>query len=290
MNQPSPAQSFTLHVPDTLSTPVILSIPHAGRHYPPAMAPLLRLPMTRLAALEDRHVDSLASRAIAAGVPTLIATAPRAWIDLNRHEDEVDPAMVTPPPASGRTQSAKVRGGLGLVPRRLAGSGDIWRGRLPAAALAERIAQVHRPYHAALAALIASARARFGVAVLLDLHSMPPIPDKGWGIAPRIVLGDRFGRSASSRFVMRLAAEAQASGLPVTENVPYSGGYILERHASPARNIHAIQLEIDRSLYLENDLRTLKPSAQAAMARMVAAMAAALADEALAGPQPLAAE
>lgn len=291
MDQPVTPDGFVRHVPPAVSTPVILSVPHGGRAYPPEMAMLLRLPVARLAALEDRHVDALAGPAIAAGVPTLIATMPRAWIDLNRREDDVDPAMVVPPPpATGRAQSAKVRGGLGLVPRRLSGAGDIWRGALPAAALAQRIAQVHRPYHAALAALIDRTRAQFGVAILLDLHSMPPISGAAWGVAPRIVLGDRFGRSASSRFVMRLAAEAQADGLTVAENNPYSGGHILERHADPARNVHAVQLEVDRSLYLQDDLRTLDRAGQARMGRLVRVMAAALADEALAGPHALAAE
>jgi len=289
MKPDDPRRGFARLGPATPASPVILSVPHAGRDYPDSMATMLRLPVERLAPLEDRHVDLLVGDAVRAGVAALVARLPRAWIDLNRRENELDATMVVPrPPLSALTQSAKVRGGLGLVPRRIAGAGEIWRGAIAADEIARRIAEDYRPYHEALGRLLAEARARFGVAVLLDLHSMPPIPGESGG--PRIVIGDRFGQTAGSRFLSRLAAEAEAAGLASAENSPYAGGHILERHGAPDRGVHAIQLEIDRSLYLEADLLTPRADGVAAMARFVAQAAAALADEALAGPQSLAAE
>ena len=127
--------------------------------------------------LEDRLVDRLVWRATAAGATAFIARAPRAEIDLNRDEREIDPALVAPPlPSGGLVQSARTRGGLGLIPSRITGSGPIWRERIPRDELSRRIERIHRPYHAALEAALAAARARFGEAVLLDCHSMPPRP------------------------------------------------------------------------------------------------------------------
>ncbi len=267
--------------------PVILSVPHAGRCYPADTARLARVPADRLVALEDRHVDLLAAHAPAAGAATLVARTPRAWIDLNRSEQDVDPTMIDPPIAFGRAPSAKVRGGLGLVPRRLAGIGDLWRAPLARGQLDARINAVHRPYHAALAAAIAASRDRFGVAVLLDLHSMPPL---GGERPPELVLGDRFGLSAGTRFTARLRGEAEAAGLRVALNTPYQGGHILERHGAPGRGIHAVQIEVDRALYLARDLRAPDPSGVARLARFIARCVGALAEEALGGTLPVAAE
>lgn len=289
MNPDDPCGGFARLGPASLASPVILSVPHAGRDYPEWMAAMLRLPVERLVALEDRHVDLLVAEATGVGVAALVARRPRAWIDLNRRETELDPAMVTPrPPLSALTQSPKVRGGLGLVPRRIASGGEIWWGAIAADDIARRIEDDYRPYHQALGQLLDEARRRFGVAVLLDLHSMPPIQPTG--AQPQIVIGDRFGKTAASRFMSRLAAESSAAGFRSSENSPYAGGHILERHGNPDRGIHAIQLEVDRSLYLEADLLTPSGHGVATMARFVAQAAVALADEALAGGQLLAAE
>ncbi|WP_414903118.1 N-formylglutamate amidohydrolase [Sphingomonas flavalba] len=278
---------FDFLAPSGPAVPVILSVPHAGRCYPADTARLARVPADRLIALEDRHVDLLAAHAPAAGAATLVARTPRAWIDLNRSEQDVDPAMIDPPIAFGRAPSAKVRGGLGLVPRRLAGVGDLWRAPLARASLDARIQGVHRPYHAALATAIADAHTRFGIAVLLDLHSMPPL---GGAQPPTLVLGDRFGLTAGSRFTARLRGEAEAAGLRVALNAPYQGGHILERHGAPGRGIHAIQVEVDRALYLGKSLRTPDSAGVARLARFIATCVSALAEEALGGTMPIAAE
>jgi len=271
--------------------PVVLSVPHAGRDYCVGLREALRVPLDRIVALEDRYVDHLAFGIGETGAAGIVAKTPRAWIDLNRQENEVDPQMVVPSPVSAHiTQSLKVRGGLGLIPRRLAGVGDLWRDRVTADDLAARIDEIHRPYHAALARMLAETRARFGVAVLVDLHSMPPVTGAAWPRPPRIVIGDRFGRSASSRFTTRLMNEVEGFNLTAAENSPYAGGYILDRHGVPEKGIHALQVEIDRSLYLKPDLRTLDEDAAVGMGDFVRRMILALADEAFVAPHALAAE
>lgn len=266
--------------------PVILSVPHAGRDYPPALDEALRVPAAALHLLEDRFVDMVA-RAARDRQPTLIQTVPRAWIDLNRSEQERDPKVDAG--ADWTTQpraSAKLRSGLGLVPRRTGAAGDLWRRRFSGAEVEARIVADHRPYHAALAGLLEGARERFGVTVLLDLHSMPPL---GAGEGARVVLGDRFGKAAGARFVARAEEEVRRCGVAVAINTPYAGAYILERHGAPARGIHAIQLELDRSLYLDAALDQPGPGF-GETAALVARVLSALADEALSAACQMAAE
>lgn len=267
-------------------SPVILSVPHAGRAYPAAMAAMLRVPLAALTPLEDRHVDAVALAARRQET-ALIQHAPRAWIDLNRDERERDPLLdAGADPRAQPMPGPKLRSGLGLVPRRVLGQ-DIWARRLRGEEVAARIAQAHRPYHAALASALAAAHARFGVAVLLDIHSMPPLGPVDE--VARLVFGDRFGATAPARFVARLEGVAAAAGLRHALNTPYAGGHILARHAAPRRGIHAVQLELDRRLYLDEALAA--PGAGlAATARLVRAMIDALADEALGGTLAQAAE
>ena len=279
--------SFDRLGPATPGSPVVVSVPHGGRDYPGAMAEMLRVPLAMLRPLEDRHVDSLA-RAALAGETAVIQRTPRAWIDLNRAEHERDPLVdAGADPRRDGAASARMRSGLGLVPRRAAGNGDIWRRRLSAEAVMARIHGHHRPYHAALALALAAARARFGVAILVDLHSMPPLGRAGE--APQIVFGDRFGRSAAARFVARLEAEAEAAGIVHALNTPYAGGHILDQHSAPACGIHAVQIEIDRALYLDPALVAPGPGL-APTAALVRRMLDALADEAMAGATAIAAE
>ncbi|MGR6329244.1 N-formylglutamate amidohydrolase [Sphingomonas sp. XXL09] len=276
--------SFDLLGTEPPASPVVLSVPHAGRAYPPALVAALRVPATALALLEDRHIDQVA--AAARGVETmLVQRRPRAWIDLNRSEEERDAKVDEGVRPQGQPAlSAKLRSGLGLIPRRAGAAGDLWRRRFTAAEVAARIAADHRPYHAMLAGRLAAARSHFGVAVLLDIHSMPSL-----GNATRIVIGDRFGKSAAPRFVARLEAEAMRVGLGVALNTPYAGGHILARHADPARGVHAIQIEFDRALYLDAALDELG-SGFAQTVALLRRMIAAVEDEASGGTLPLAAE
>lgn len=259
------------------ASPVILSVPHAGRDYPLALRAALRVPPAALVVLEDRYVDVVAHAA--RGHETmLVQHRARAWIDLNRHEQERDPAIDEGAASNALPQaSAKLRGGLGLVPRRVNGAGELWRRRFEAGEIDARIVADYRPYHAALAEALAAGRDRFGCAVLLDVHSMPSLP----GAGPQIVLGDRFGRSAASRFVARLEAEARAHGLTVALNTPYAGSHILDRHGGGG--VHAVQIELDRKLYLDA-AGDAPGDGLAATARVLRAMIDSATDEAMVRP------
>lgn len=275
--------------PEYPASPVVLSVPHAGRTYRPELLQAARLPRAVLETLEDRLVDRLVWRAVEAGATAFIARAPRAEIDLNRDEREIDPALIDPPLPSGSTlSSSRTRGGLGLIPSRIAGVGAVWKEGISRAELARRIATIHRPYHAALAAALAEASERFGAAVLLDCHSMPPRAAGGDPQAAA-VFGDRHGTSASPELVDAAVAAARALGWRTARNAPYAGGYLAGRHGRPQRGVHAIQLEICRSAYLDAELRAPGPGFAAAC-RLIAAVAQALEVRLSGFDQPLAAE
>ena len=290
----APAQStiaYDLYRPDRLIAPVVISVPHAGRDYDDTLLASARVEPRVLERLEDRWADLLAHPLVGQNHAVIIARAPRALIDLNRHEREIDPAMVAGLPREVPLQaSAKLRGGLGLIPRRLPGAYELWRRPIAWAEVQRRIALIHRPYHAALAALMREARETHGHAILIDLHSMPPLPPPAAGQnAPAIVLGDRFGRAASAR-LMTLAADVLAGrGIAVAQNHPYAGGHMIERHGLPAQDLYALQVEVDRTLYLDAALDGPGPGL-AALQGTLAALVTALASEAPRAAYPLAAE
>lgn len=231
-------------------SPVVIAVPHAGRFYPPDMMDLARLPQSALESIEDRYADLLITEAVAAGAAAIVARTARAYVDLNRDEREIDPQLLEVPPGPGDIiLSPKVTGGLGVIPSRIAMGGAIWKRPLSVAEVETRMAAVHRPYHAAIAAALDEAQKVHGFAILIDCHSMPTLP--GRGIAPKLVVGDRYGRSASSGLAEVAAAAARHAGLVAARNHPYAGGHTLDRHARPRSGRHAIQIEIDRSLYLD---------------------------------------
>lgn len=247
---------FSLSNIDNLKMPVLISIPHAGRLYPEALFENLRLPRSALLRLEDRYADLLGRTAISSCVPMISANIARAWIDLNRDELDLDVEMVKGASSKeSRAPGVKQRGGLGLIPRRLIGMGDLWRERLTMADVQKRIDAYHRPYHTQISKILAQMHQRFGVAILLDLHSMPPVPKPPYDSAPDFVIGDQFGSSASSRYSEYLVEQIKGQGFAASLNNPYAGDYILRAHGKPRGNIHAIQLEVDRTLYLDADLR-----------------------------------
>lgn len=256
-------------------SPIVLSVPHAGRDYPD-MDRLLRHPVESLRALEDRYADRLSAQAIAGGISAIVARTPRLWIDLNRAESDLDPAMVVGQHGGGSPQTARMRGGLGLIPRRLGDVGDIWRVGLTQEDVRQRIEQHHRPYHATLSAMLAQAHARFGVALLVDLHSMPPLAGSD---QPGIVLGDRFGATCAPYISATAGSMFSEAGFMVGANAPYAGGHIVTRHADRSKNIHALQVEVDRSLYLDESFDRTSgglPRLQATLARLVESLAAVL--------------
>ena len=262
------APAFTLSTPPRMRLPVLIAVPHAGRAYPPAVAARLRDPTQAQLRLEDRHVDRIGVEiARQTGAGLLVANAPRALLDLNRAEDDIDWDMIEggrpadrPASENAPGRNARARSGLGLVPRRLPGSGEIWRGRLSPDELADRIEGIHRAYHAALAQELARIRAQWGAALLIDLHSMPPLRvGEDEGQAPVIVLGDRFGAACHNALIARALSQLEASGVAAAHNRPYSGGYVLDRHGAPHSGVHAVQIEVCRATYL--DRRLAEPGA-----------------------------
>lgn len=256
--------AFVVHARRASPIPVLIAVPHAGRTYPPALVAAMRDPQRAALRLEDRLVDAL-GEAVAAqtGAALIVAHAPRAMLDLNRAADDIDWEMITGRPGlrlGSQTPGLRARSGLGLVPRRVPGLGEVWRVRLDHAELEARIAGIHVPYHARVAAELAELRSRWGAALLLDLHSMPPLGDRfGTNAAAEYVLGDRFGATSDGGLVATAFACLAEAGTRAAHNRPYAGGYALERHAAPRRGIHALQLEVDRRSYLDENLREPGP-------------------------------
>lgn len=243
---------FSILGPVMPQSPLLFAVPHAGRDYPAAVIEQARVPVERLRALEDRHADRIVEFAVREGATAIVAHLARAAIDLNRDPREIDPAMIEGKIGTERLlASGKVRAGLGLFPRRLPSCGELWSGRMALEEIERRIAFAHEPYHRAIAARIEATRAVFGVAVLIDCHSMPPLPVRQPGGPVRIVVGDRFGAGASAAVVDVAMAVIEGAGLRVARNHPYAGGYTIDRHGKPRRNVHAFQIEFDRSLYLD---------------------------------------
>ncbi len=238
----------TIHPPRG-SLPVLLSVPHAGREYGDAILANAAQGRRSLETLEDPLVDRLCWRAIGAGFGAIIQNVPRAVIDCNRGEDELDPAAienVSPAPVGPRA-----RYGLGLVPSRTHRHGTLWRRRIDRAELKRRIDEVYRPYHRYLSDELDALAGRFGEAALIDCHSMPSRAGHA-----EMVIGDRHGSTAAGWLTSEAARIAREAGFKVALNDPYAGGAIIACHGQPPAGIHAIQLEIDRGTYLAADGRT----------------------------------
>lgn len=258
-----PAYSLKLRDPSPI--PVVIAVPHAGRAYPSSLLERMRHPDFAAPRLEDRYADLLGEAVCReTGAALLVAQAPRAMLDLNRSCDDVDWEMLGGVPADAPmmpgTFSRRARSGLGLVPRRLPGLGELWKRRLDHAELQDRIATIHEPYHAALGSTLDLLRDRWGAALLIDLHSMPPLAARSAGEpAPEFVIGDRFGSSCDGGIIGSAFAVLAQSARRASHNRPYAGGYVLERHAKRHEGVHCLQLEIDRTCYL--DQRQAEPGA-----------------------------
>ncbi|GGC14093.1 N-formylglutamate amidohydrolase [Novosphingobium endophyticum] len=277
--------AFTVSLTEPSAIPVLIAVPHAGRTYPQALLRGLRHPESVALRLEDRYVDRLAVQVAAAtGAGLLVAHAPRAMIDLNRAPDDVDWEMfdrASRPGHAGTSPSRRVLSGLGLVPRRLPGLGELWRGGHRGQDLAARIEGVHVPYHDALGRSLEALRDRWGAALLLDLHSMPPLPSRFGAASAQFVVGDRFGVTCHGGVIAAAFAHFAECACAAAHNRPYAGGYALERHASPRAGIHAMQLEVDRSCYLDSDLVEPGPGMDATvevLVSLVRRMGAVVAD------------
>jgi N-formylglutamate amidohydrolase len=264
----------------TLQTiPVIFASPHSGRTYPDEFLAAARLDPLGLRRSEDSFVDELFSAAPEYGAPLLAATFPRAYCDANREPWELDPAMFADAlPPWVNTTSARVGAGLGTIARIVASGETIYRGKLSFAEAEQRIRTCWQPFHDTLAALIAATRARFGVCLLIDCHSMPSQGHgaRSGGKPATFVLGDAHGTACSPRTARLVEDLLSELGHPVRRNDPYAGGYITRHYGRPREGVHALQIEIARELYMnESRIERLPDFAavQAAMTRFIAGLA-----------------
>lgn len=266
---------YELRIPDDWASGVIFASPHSGRNYPDWFLAGTTLPREVLRSSEDAYIDRLIENAPIHGAARLLSHVPRCVVDLNRGTDEIDPLVVRGVPRHPLNQ--RTMAGLGVIPRVVTQGRAIHTRPIDRAEADRRINAYWRPYHAALSGLIATARARFGQAILIDMHSMPHdalahLP----GPRPDMVLGNRHGLSASARITDAIITALEGEDWRVRRNSPFSGAYIAATYGRPAQNIHVVQLEIDRSLYMDERRVTLLPhfpQFAERMARVVARLA-----------------
>ncbi len=244
---------FELRAPHEQTAPFVFCSPHSGRIYPTSFLAQSRLDALSLRKSEDGFVDELFAGVAEMGAPLLAARFPRAFIDANREPFELDPTLFTDAlPDYANAQTARVVGGLGTIPRIVADGEDIYAKRIALSEALDRIDRLYKPFHAMLASLIENTRRRFGYAILIDCHSMPSTLLAQPGSArPDFVIGDRYGSSCDPRLVRCLREAIGGVGYDSQANRPYAGGFITEYYGRPARGVHAIQIEINRGLYLD---------------------------------------
>lgn len=255
---PDFAPAFVVEAPARLRTPFVFNAPHAGAVYPEGFLAAARLSGLSLRRSEDAHVDALFADVVGLGAPLMRARFPRAFLDVNREPYELDPRMFDGRlPGYANTRSMRVAGGLGTIPRVVADGHEIYARKLAVAEGLARIDTLYKPYHRALRRLVEATWRGFGVAVLIDCHSMPStsLARDQVGLAD-IVLGDRYGTSCASVVCDVVEEALRRRGLVVARNKPYAGGFITEHYGEPPARRHALQVEINRALYM--DERTLE--------------------------------
>jgi N-formylglutamate amidohydrolase len=291
----SSSSLFQISKPAQCRVPFVFNSPHSGREYPREFLVASKLDEIALRRSEDFLVDELFACAVPTGAPLLSARFPRAWLDVNREPYELDPAMFEDPlPDFVNAASARVAGGLGTIARIVSEAEEIYDTKLNAADALNRIETAYHPYHETLQALLAEAIVHFGHAVLVDCHSMPSAANTGAKSAIRadFVLGDRYGTSCAPSITGAAAQILTDLGYRVAINKPYAGGFITEHYGRPANGLHAIQIEINRSLYMDEErmrksagFEPLLHDLQAFVARLVS-----IPEQGLEASTPLAAE
>ncbi len=285
-----PKTAYDVITPDRNRSCVVFASPHSGRDYAWSFLRKTVLDEHVIRSSEDAFVDQLFDCAPQFGAPFIRAGAPRAYVDLNRSPDELDPALIEDVRRQGH--NPRVAYGLGVIPRVVANGRAIYQGKMPRSEAEHRIQAFWQPYHEKLQKLLDAAHQRHGQAVLIDCHSMPHEAMDGVvksGVRrPNVVLGDRFGAAASGEVMDRVEAAFATAGFVVMRNTPFAGAYITQAYGRPLRGQHAIQVEIDRSLYMNEAL--IRPNgnfeAVQAVLRQVVAEVALIGQ----GRVPLAAE
>ncbi len=255
------APPYDLLVPITQTVPFVFGSPHSGTSYPRTFLEASQLSTLDLRRSEDTYVDRLITPSVQKGAPMIAARFPRCYCDVNREPYELDPRMFSDAvPAFANTASLRVAGGLGTVPRVVGDRQPIYRRKLPIADAMERVEKLYKPYHSALRRALAQTHVRFGASVLMDCHSMPSIIRTASGtLSTDFVVGDRFGASCAPEISETIVETLRDLGFTVARNKPYAGGFITEHYGRPDKGIHAVQLEINRGLYMNE--RTLVPNA-----------------------------
>jgi N-formylglutamate amidohydrolase len=271
LNASAGRPAFEILAPPEQLLPIVFDSPHSGSCYPPEFLALTRLDERAIRRSEDSYVDELITPVVALGAPLLRANFPRAFVDVNREPYELDPKMFAGSlPTYANVRSVRVAGGLGTIARIVSESEEIYARPLHVEEGLARIDAVYKPYHRALRDLIVETHGRFGFAVLIDCHSMPSTVRGGSGrLRPDVVIGDRYGTSCAGELTDAAAQILARLGYTVSRNKPYAGGFITEHYGQPARGLHAMQVEVNRALYM--DEQTLERGA--GFARLAADLA-----------------
>jgi N-formylglutamate deformylase len=263
------AEPFRIFRPFRQTVPFVFASPHSGRAYPASFVTASRLNAVSLRRSEDAFVDELFCGAVAMGAPMIAARFPRAFLDVNRAPSEIDTGMFDG--TLGVTVDApspRVTAGLGVIPRIVRDGAEIYRGKLNPADAEDRLNRLYRPYHAALTQLIEETRALFGVAVVVDCHSMPSA-----AAIPDVVFGDRYGMAAAPSVTRAAELAFEGQGFTHARNAPYAGGYTTHLHGRRDRDVHALQVEINRALYLDEERIARGPRFETVHARLNEAIA-----------------
>jgi N-formylglutamate amidohydrolase len=277
--------------PDSHSIPFVFNTGHSGAVYPPSFLAASRLDGLSLRRSEDAHVDRLFAPVVGLGAPLLRANFPRAYLDVNREPFELDPRMFDgrlPPYAN--TRSMRVAGGLGTVPRVVADGQEIYPGRIAATEAVARIEDLYKPYHRVLRSLIQRTSRTYGHCILIDCHSMPSTSLGRDDAKADVILGDRYGTACAPALIDAFEAQFLALGFRVVRNKPYAGGFITEHYGEPNLGRHALQIELNRALYMNESSLALTADFPRLVENLTAIVAAVAANGSLMPAPRMAAE
>ena len=247
-------RQHTIVEPATLTSGVVFALPHSGRDYGVSFLNQSILDKISIRSSEDAFLDQLIDGIEKYGAPKIVANAPRAFIDLNRSTDELDPALISG--IKNNMRNPRISSGLGVIPRVVSHGKEIYRGKLSLEQAQSRIEYYWKPYHKDLSTLLKRAQSIYGQSLLIDMHSMPHeavSTQSSFISAPEIVVGDRFGMSSDPEFTNLIVSILKQHGFRVAKNTPFAGAFITKHHGKIKERTHAIQLEIDRSLYMDEE-------------------------------------
>jgi N-formylglutamate amidohydrolase len=260
-------QPFRIIRPQRQRVPFVFASPHSGCLYPADFVAQSRLSPMALRRSEDAYADELFAGVAGLGAPLIAARFPRAYVDVNRAEGELDSRMFETPPDGAGPASPRVAAGLGVIPRVAGDGAEIYQGKLKPAEAEERLARFYRPYHGALAGLVEETLTAFGAAVVIDCHSMP-----SGHLVPAIVFGDCCGASVRMDLLQHAVRSFEACGFSTARNTPYAGGYTTHHYARREAGVHALQIEVNRALYLDEELVEKGPRFAETRERLTAAL------------------